>query len=464
MGSFTILDGFHVNWTDRSLLDVTDSSSFAEGEAVAVALGLTGNDATAGYVAGFVKGATGKDLYLTKYTHNISTGAAAQSWVRRMNGSASGDDEAAAVAVDASGNVIVAGYVTTSTGRDVYVAKYDSNGGDGTGTPGSSNPIWEYTYNGTSNGRDMALSLALQGTSHVIVGGRAEGTGTGDDFFAAKLNSSDGTAVWANQNNRTSTLSDIPAKVAVGSDGTVVLAGISGSGNSANAWTVKLDSGSGALLWQKVYDFAKKPDAMRGLALDGANNVIVSGYSQGTNYDMYTAKYEAGTGSIIWEKRHNGSFNSSDSAWDVIVDRQGYVLVTGTSYRASSVKDGMTLKYSGLDGTLEWAKRPFNNLGTATANDENFSIALDGLGNLVLVGYTSNATTGTDYYVARHLNNGGVTDGDTAGEAVFDGYYGGNDNIYQVRMDPNGAIWMVGFTATVSGVRQPLVVRLAPGP
>jgi uncharacterized delta-60 repeat protein len=464
LGSFTILDGFHVNWTDRSLLDVTDSSSMAEGEAVAVALGLTGNDATAGYVAGFVRGATGKDLYLTKYTHNIITGTAVQSWVRRKNGSANGDDEAAAVAVDASGNVIVAGYVTTTTGRDVYVAKYDSNGGNGTGTPGSSTPIWEYTFNGTSNGTDMALSLALQGTSHVIVGGRAAGTGTGDDFFAAKLNSSDGTAVWAKQNNRTSTLSDIPAKVVVGTDGTVVLAGISGTGSSANAWTVKLDSGSGSLLWQKVYNFANKPDAMRGLALDGANNVIVSGYSQATNYDMYTAKYEAGTGSIIWEKRYNGSFNSSDSAWDVIVDRQGYVLVTGTSYRAASVRDGMTLKYNGLDGTLEWAKRPFNNLGTTSANDENFSIAVDGLGNLVLVGYTSRAATGIDYYVARHLNNGGVTDGNTVGEAVFDGYYAGNDNIYQVRMDPNGAIWMVGYTATGSGLRRPLVVRLAPGP
>jgi hypothetical protein len=47
---------------------------------------------------------------------------------------------------------------------------------------------------------------------------------------------------------------------------------------------------------------------------------------------------------------------------------------------------------------------------------------------------------------------------------VFDGYYQGNDNIYQVRMDPNGAVWMVGYTTNGSGVRQPLVVRLAPGP
>ena len=462
LGTYTILNGFHMNWRDRGLLDVTDSSSIAEGEAVAVALGLTGNDATAGYVAGFVRGANGKDLYLTKYTHNISTGTGVQSWVRRKNGSASGDDEAAAVAVDASGNVIVAGYVTTSTGRDVYVAKYDSDGGNG--TLGSSTPIWEYTFNGSGNGTDMALSLALQGASHVIVGGRAVGSGTGDDFFAAKLDLSNGTAIWAKQHNRTTTTSDIPAKVAVGSDGTVVLAGISGAGNSANAWTVKLNSGSGDLLWQKVYNYANKPDAMRGLALDGANNVIVSGYSQGTNYDMYTAKYEADTGTIIWEKRYNGSFNSSDHAWDLIVDRQGNVLATGSSYRAASVKDGMTLKYSGLDGSVVWAKRPFNNLGTTSANDENFSIALDGLGNLVVVGYTVSTTTGVDNYVARHLNNGGVTDGDPAGEAVFDGYYAGNDNIYQVRMDPNGAIWMVGYTATIAGVRQPLVVRLAPGP
>ncbi len=462
LGTYTILDGFHVNWRDRSLLDETDAGSIGEGEAKAVALGLTGNDATAGYVAGFVNGANGRDLYLTKYAHNFGTSAAVQSWVRRINGSANGDDEAAAVAVDASGNVIVAGYVTTGTGRDVYVAKYDSDGGNG--TPGSSTPIWEYTYNGSGNGTDMALSLALQGTSHVVVGGRAAGSGTGDDFFAAKLDSSNGVAVWERAHNRTTTTSDIPAQVAVGSDGTVVLAGISGSGNSANAWTVKLDSAGGALLWQKVYNYANKPDAMRGLALDGANNVIVSGYSQGANYDMYTAKYEAETGSIIWEQRYNGSFNSSDAAWDVIVDRQGNVVVTGTSYRAASVKDGMTVKYSGLDGSVAWAKRPFNNLGTTSANDENFSIALDGLGNLVVVGYTVNATTGTDYYVARHLNNRGGTDGQPAGEAVFDGYYQGNDNIYQVRMDPNGAIWMVGYTATVGGARQPLVVRLAPGP
>jgi len=31
-------------------------------------------------------------------------------------------------------------------------------------------------------------------------------------------------------------------------------------------------------------------------------------------------------------------------------------------------------------------------------------------------------------------------------------------------MDPNGAVWMVGYTTNGSGVRQPLVVRLAPGP
>jgi|GEM_PF-3109667 len=457
LGTFTILDGFRLNWRDRSLRDVADAASAADGEAVALALKLTGYNATAGYVAGYVNGVNGKDLFLTKYTHDVSTGAAAQSWVRQVNGSASGNDEAKAVAVDTAGNVIVAGYVTTATGADVYVAKYNSNGGSGVSL---TEPIWTYTFNGSGNGTDVALSIALLGTTQVVVGGQAAGSGTGNDFFAAKLNAADGTVVWTKESNRSGTTSDIPAKVAVGSDGGVVLTGASGS----DAWTVKLASADGSLVWQNVYNPFSKPDAMRALALDGANNVIVAGYSQGTNYDMYTAKYEADTGVIVWGKRYNGSFSSSDAAWDVIVDRQGNALVTGTSYRAAGVRDGMTIKYNGLDGTVQWAKRPFGNVGTVSANDENFSIALDGIGNLVVVGYTTNVITGVDYYVARHLNNGGGTDGESKGEAVFDGYYNSADYIYQVKMDPNGAIWMAGYTTKVSGERQPMVVRLAPGP
>jgi fibronectin-binding autotransporter adhesin len=454
-GNLTILNGFHINWRDRSLLDLSDATSFANGEAVAVALSLTGNDATAGYVAGYVNGASGRDLYLSKYTHDIATSTAVQSWVQQVNGSANADDEAAAVAVDDNGDVIVAGYVTRAEtgGRDVYVAKYDSDGV----------LMWEYFYNGSANGIDMGLSLALQGTDFVIVGGRAEGAGTGSDFFAAKLDATTGVAEWETEHNRGGSTSDIPARVAVGTDGGVVLAGISGAGNSADAWTIKLNGADGSLRWGRVYNFANRPDGMRGLALDGANNVIVPGYSQGANYDMYTAKYESETGSTIWDRRYNGDFNSSHAAWDVIVDRQGNVLATGTSYRAAGVRDGMTIKYNGLDGTVAWAKRPFSGVGTPTANDENFSIALDGLGNLVVVGYTESPMTGVDYYVARHLNNGGPTDGDAVGEEVFDGYYEGNDRIYQVKVDPNGAVWMVGYTSTAAGVKRPLVVRLAPG-
>ena len=454
-GNLTIMNGFHINWRDRCRLDLADVSSLATGEVVTVALGLTDNDATAGYVAGYVNGVNGRDLYLAKYSHDLVTSTAVQSWVRRINGTANSDDEATAVAVDANGDVVVAGFVTTiAGGRDVFVGKFSSSG----------LPLWEYYYNGTANGTDMGLTLALEGTSFVIVGGRVEGAGTGNDFFAAKLDSSNGVAVWETEHNRGSTVSDIPARVAVGSDGGVVLTGISGAGNSADAWTIKLNGADGSLQWNRVYNFANRPDGMRGVALDGANNVIVSGYSQGANFDMYTAKYEADTGTTLWDKRYNGSFDSSDAAWDVIVDRQGNVLATGTAYRAAGVKDGMTIKYNGLDGTVAWARRPFNNLGTTTANDENFSIALDGLGNLVVVGYTESPTTGLDYYVARHRNQRGGADGVPIGESVFDGYYEGDDQIHQVRMDPNGAVWMVGYTTTNTGERRPLVVRLAPGP
>lgn len=50
----------------------------------------------------------------------------------------------------------------------------------------------------------------------------------------------------------------------------------------------------------------------------------------------------------------------------------------------------------------------------------------DGIGNLVAAGYALNPNTGADYYVVRHLNNGGATDGSSIGERVFDGDYQGN--------------------------------------
>ena len=424
-----IFNNIMENW--RDLL-----AGSGAGQGNDLVLQLSGNEAVAGFIGGYTTTGTGKDMYLAKYLEN---GTLVWSFVSGTTG----DDEAMAVNVDGNGDLYVAGYVTTGTGQDIYVAKFNGSSGSN---------IWSYTYNGAANGNDVGVSLDFEGTSNVVVGGYAVGSGTSNDFFAAKLSQSTGAVVWTSVQNHSGASSDVPAKVVVGSDGSAVLAGITAS----DAWTVKLAAADGSKVWQQVYNYANKPDAVRGLALDAANNVYIAAYSQAANYDMYTAKYAAADGTLIWGIRYNSSYNSSDAPWDMSLDQNSNVYVTGTSYRSSTLRDAMTLKYAGLDGTLQWQSR-FN---ISSGNDESLSISIDGVGNPVVGGYATNSNGTTDVNFMKCDKDSGSN----RWQATFDGGSNKNDNLKRLRTDPNGNVWMTGSTTNASGQLQLFIVRNIPTP
>jgi len=73
------------------------------------------------YVTGYSPGTnSGNDIVTIKYDNNGN-----QIWLERYNGPGNGDDEGNAIAVDANGNVYVAGYETTAAGgTEMVVIKY----------------------------------------------------------------------------------------------------------------------------------------------------------------------------------------------------------------------------------------------------------------------------------------------------------------------------------------------------
>lgn len=411
------------------------------GEGRAVALEVSGSSAVASFVAGYTTVGGNKDIYLMKFNND---GTAAWGAPTIVPGSGGGDDEAVAVAVDASGNVYISGYVTMGSGNtDVYVAKF--NGGTGAN-------VWTRTFAGSAGGADAAVGLALDGASNVIVGGYTRSiAGTGNDFFAAKLSQAAGTTVWTATHNSSGAVSDVPNAVAVGGSGDVALAGIAGS----DAWTLLLHSSTGGIKWQRRYDAQSKPDAVRGVVVDANNDVIITAYSQAANYNIYTAKYSRVDGDIIWEQTYNSSFNSSDAPWAAVLDSNGDIIVAGTSYSAASTPDSITLKYNGASGSLVWQQR-YN--GPASKADEHFAVAVDANDNPVVTGYSLNSDNTSDIYTAKLASGTGMP----MWETRFNGAANKSDYGRAVAADPTGRAWVAGYQTNASNIKELLHVKYQP--
>ncbi len=128
---------------------------------------------------------------------------------------------------------------------------------------------------------------------------------------------------------------------------------------------VKFDS-AGVQQWVASYDFNSLDDRARGLYVDGSGNVFVTGFSQGTSSgkDIVTIKYNS-SGTQQWVARYNGTNNTDDEGYQVLVDGSSNVWVCGYATTASKGKDFQMLKYNSSGTLLSSPKRN----GSANADD-----------------------------------------------------------------------------------------------
>src|SRR5207237_9368544 len=133
---------------------------------------------------------------------------------KRYNGMANGDDVAQGVAVDASGNVVVTGY--SGSNPDFYTAKYAAATGA---------LLWEKRYNGPANYDDQAQAVAVDSTGNVVVTGYSIGRGSGYDFYTAKYAAADGALLWGRRYNGPANGNDYAQAVVVDASGNVVVTG-----------------------------------------------------------------------------------------------------------------------------------------------------------------------------------------------------------------------------------------------
>lgn len=374
-------------------------------------------------VTGASDGATSRDYYTAKYA-----GAdGALLWAQRYSGGI--DNRAQAVALDAAGNVVVAGSSYTEGGYDAHTIKYAAADGA---------VLWEHRSDGRAYYGDAVRAVAVDGSGNVIVTGYSTDTLFHQHAYTAKYAAADGALVWEKRYSPTNSSASGQA-LTVDASGNVVMTGYSLS-NSWDHYTAKYAATDGALLWERRVDGPRPTEHLKSaLVLDDSGNVMVTG-SAGRGYDpdLYTAKYAATDGSVVWEQRYGGRSRDEGVGECVAVDASGNVFVSGSSEGEDSFFDYYTAKYS-PNGTMLWERRYD---GPGHSYDFVRAMALDADGNAIVTGYSDGGTNAYDFYTVKY----GAADGTVLWEQRYDGPENWADYAYAVAVDGSGNVIVTGYS------------------
>jgi len=276
------------------------------------------------------------------------SGVGVPLWTNRYNGPGNGSDEAAAVAVDTSGNVFVTGMSYTGTnGYLDYATIAYSNAGL---------PLWTNCYNGPRNHIDAARAIAVDASGNIFVTGVS--AGNGDDYATIKY-SGTGLPLWTNRYDGGHG-SDGARAIAVDASGNAVVTGGSyGSGTILDFATIKY-SGAGLPLWTNRHKGSGGyADEALAIAVDGSGNVLVTGYSGGAGSYYTTLKYST-AGLPLWTNRYWGGMGYANA---IAVDRSGNAFVTGVAQGTNN--DYVTIKYSTAGPSLTIARTTTNTVAVS---------------------------------------------------------------------------------------------------
>jgi hypothetical protein len=258
-------------------------------------------------------------------------------WDERYDARRNGHDVATAAALDFEGNVIITGRSEYSKSKnidvlhyDYFTIKYNANNGS---------VAWANRYDNrdVANARDEAAAVAVDSSGNVYVTGRSQGSGLNFDIVTIKYSSNGGRLWVARYNNLEANGNDEAAAIGVDSAGNVYVTGHSSNGINNDYVTIKYSSG-GEELWVERYDNSGIDEAAD-IAIDTDGNIYVTGRSQdGGDFDYFTIKYDSSR-NMVWRVRYDSTFGDDearalviDSLGNVYVTGKSMGDVTGFDY------------------------------------------------------------------------------------------------------------------------------------
>jgi hypothetical protein len=199
-------------------------------------------------------------------------------WEYRYTGANVG--QADCVAADASGNALVSG----TANSDTYMAKLSAADGE---------MVWSNRIPGLVNRARRVTDMAVDNSGDVVIAAGDATSDSFRSFYTAKYEGASGRLVWEQKNRGAGPYTGGEAKgLQLGADGTVYVSG--GMGNVAHRlYTAAYAGGDGALLWEQAYvsPGSDSPyEAAHPLVLLPENKLAVFGL-EGGRRNLLTIKY-----------------------------------------------------------------------------------------------------------------------------------------------------------------------------
>jgi uncharacterized delta-60 repeat protein len=219
--------------------------------------------------------------------------------------------------------------------------------------------------------------------------------------------------------------------------GNIYITGRKANAGRDDVFIVKYNS-TGIQQWNNTWGRLDKTDAGWGIALDGSGNIYITGYTESLGaggYDAFIAIFDNSGNSL-----HNITWgdDKNDEGYDIARDGTGNIYITGyTNSFGAGGRDAFIAKY---DSTYiqQW-----NTTWGGNLDDQGYGIALDGSGNIYMMGYTNSfGAGGDDAFIAKF---------DNSGNSLLNITWGGSngDQGFGIALDGSGNIYITGYTDSV---------------
>ena len=334
------------------------------------------------------------------YAQRYNAAGAAQGGAFRVNTSVANDQVDASIAVDDAGNFVIVWASKDQDGNNwgIYAQRYDA-GGAAQGT--------EFRVNTSTNKEQLGPSIAMDSSGDFVIAWSSKDQ-DGDNWgvYAKRFNANGAVQGGEFRVNTSTSKEQTAASVAMDDDGDFVVTWSSKDQDGDN-WGVYAKRYNAAGLVQGsdflVNTFTAKDQAFSSVGMDADGNFVVTWSSKdedGDNWGVYAQRYDAlgmaqGTAFQVNQSTAKEQMHSS-----VSLDVDGDFVITWSSKDQDGSGWGIYARQFDAAGTAKTGETLVN--GTTSGDQEYSSAAMDAQGNFV-VAWSGNGPGDTEGVFAQRF-------------------------------------------------------------